>query len=411
MYAFHCLFTKVFYIFRGGGRCRFCTGDDKDHRRLAHAIWSRKDADDETFDDLNVQDLGSGLRGIVSTVVDETEEGIYTAISDEPWTGDHDDDGDGAADDLYMEEHEYKDDMPHMARNLTSSNYCGCHWVNFDTDGKGRKIYGTPYMVYDEWLERHGFTVRVTKVNGHAGYAPDSRVRMYNTAHRPRNKRNGDFDLGTPNKACGGPGEGRGGEPFLPNGQPNPGANCEYQGKVMIIQETKKITADDNYAGGTITFEFKKGRVELRGVGLLDVEYKTRATVRVRYKEGGARDATFQPVGYGENSHELMQFRRKNTKRVDVDFKGGGAITKLSFCYKNSCPPSGGGNSNHKPGSVEYFNRHIRPDMEARAIHKITNALRDASMRDPQGFCLGPTEASVDVDTMVAKSIGEICRA
>ena len=290
----------VFYVFRGGGRCRFCAVDNWDYRKLADSVWSSNGGLNNTIhmahDDHRSMTVSSNLRGNVESTRrelegshDDTEVDMDAQMSDyEDDDDDYDDDEEETKDSIeeftdqdvsndptnYLQDDfdPESDTIPHTARNLTANGaLCGCHSVGFDTDGKGRHIHGTPYVLPEEWEERFGFTVAVIQKKGNA-YAPAGRLRIFDSNYRGKGKPTiEDTDLLSPNMKCGGAGEGRGGEPKRWDGKDNPGANCKPQGKLLIVQDGKKDEADDNQAGGDIAFKFTKQTVELKHIGLMDI--------------------------------------------------------------------------------------------------------------------------------------------
>jgi hypothetical protein len=108
--------------------------------------------------------------------------------------------------------------------------------IGFEKDANGQ-------YVLDEWLP-YGMTLCA---EGGIGSLP----RIFDTSS-PGTDKEGDLDLGAPNKACPGrgPGQGVGGEP----GQP--GMNCSPKGNALIIQEPGKSIPDDNVNGGIITLDY-----------------------------------------------------------------------------------------------------------------------------------------------------------
>mmetsp|Transcript_2771 Transcript_2771/g.5066 ORF Transcript_2771/g.5066 Transcript_2771/m.5066 type:complete len:98 (+) Transcript_2771:2008-2301(+) len=81
------------------------------------------------------------------------------------------------------------------------------------TAGKGSLPLSQGDYVRDEWFDSYGISVEASASRG--GYTPDNKARIYDTSYAKE-----DPDLASPNKKCGGPGVGTGGE----MGQA--GANC-----------------------------------------------------------------------------------------------------------------------------------------------------------------------------------------
>ena len=111
----------------------------------------------------------------------------------------------------------------------------------------GKVLQHGDYVKY-EWYDEYGLIIDAT--SNYGGYTPDGMARIYDT-ELPNTE---DPDLASPNEKCPkpGPGVGNGGTPN------KPGANCEPQGNVLIIQEENKHhKPDDNAYGGTISFTFE----------------------------------------------------------------------------------------------------------------------------------------------------------
>jgi hypothetical protein len=119
-------------------------------------------------------------------------------------------------------------------------------------------------------------------------------LNVFNSAYIKKNNRDFDPDLGSPNAKCdsftGGPGAGGrgvGGEPYLEDGvTPNPFANCNPLGNVLIIQKDgpPATIPNDSAYGGCVSFVFDVP-VQVHDVGLLAaIEHKgKKANITVRF--------------------------------------------------------------------------------------------------------------------------------
>jgi hypothetical protein len=87
------------------------------------------------------------------------------------------------------------------------------------------------------------------------------------------------------------------------------GANCnpKGEGNVLIIQESDKEEPDDNAHGGTFTFTFACPLVELKSVGLIDIDKESKAYFEI-FKSGGGRGITQMIHGLGDNSIQTETF-------------------------------------------------------------------------------------------------------
>ena len=437
----------VFYIFRGGGRCRFCTEDNWDYRKLADSVWIGNDAGNNTIhmahNDHRSMTVSSNLRGNAESMSQELEDsdgdmdiGMYAQMSEynvDEYDDDEDEEEEEEQTDPVKEftNQDFSDDpgnhlqddfdpeldaIPHAARNLTATgSLCGCHSVGFNTDGKGRQIHGTPYVLPEEWENRFGFTVEVTKAKGDA-YAPAGRIRVFDSNHHSKGGFTTEYtDLLSPNMACGGAGEGRGGAPKRQNGNDNPGANCKPQGKVLIVQDGKKDEAGASDEGGEISFKFNRQTVELKHIGLMDIVSSDDKAIKIygADKSGKKKHWYARSRGYGKNSVQTLKFKRRiNVREVEVRMTETSAITEIGFCYKpcpKLAPQSTAKASSTKGDALDIFNQEVKPVIEAEAIYEITEEIRKEAHRN-EDFCLTKTEVSVDVDMTAAKRAQEICR-
>jgi hypothetical protein len=148
---------------------------------------------------------------------------------------------------------------------------------------------------------------------GNGGYTPGGKARIFDSA----NPTGGDRDLGSPNKSCGGPGEGKGGKKGMK------GENCKALGKLLIIQETKKRAPDDNAKGGKLIFSTTpdKDLIVLR-IGVIDIdEAFVTLDVNGPVKYEGLGNNAFQEL-VNENPTVFVN-------RFEVDFTGSGAVAYL----------------------------------------------------------------------------------
>ena len=194
-------------------------------------------------------------------------------------------------------------------------SYC----VDFETTASGAPLTHGQY-VSDQWLT---WKLNITASSITGGYTPAGQARIFDT------KLPGpDPDLGTPNEFCpgGGPGEGAGGVPTAI------GANCKYEGKVLIIQEDNEDPSvpDDSAEGGTIRFDFTYP-VTLNKIGFLDLDGGLSALMDIKKADGSHYDLI--PLnGLGDNSIQEELFSGKNNVvSLNLGIKESGAVRFL--CY------------------------------------------------------------------------------
>ena len=208
---------------------------------------------------------------------------------------------------------------------VTSFKYCPCDivTVDFSKAANGTELKGGDY-VSNDWLS-YGLTL---SAEGGRGKLP----RLFDTAN-PGTEEKGDPDLGAPNKGCGGPGIGLGGE------RGAPGENCNPLGNVLIIQEINDYPEipDDNAKGGIITLDFTNPDGQyVFDMGLLDIDYRG-TTIEVIYRNGG-KDAknTIIVNALGDNSFQKILIDTPNVTWIKVMLRESGAVTYLKFYRKSS---------------------------------------------------------------------------
>lgn len=205
-------------------------------------------------------------------------------------------------------------------RSLSGGTSAVC--IDFSTAGKGSPPLSHGDYVREEWFDSYGMTVEASASRG--GYTPDNKARIYDTSYAKE-----DPDLGSPNKKCGGPGVGTGGEP----GQAGANCNPKGEGNVLIIQESDKEEPDDNAHGGTFTFTFACPLVELKSVGLIDIDKESKAYFEI-FKSGGGRGITQMIHGLGDNSIQTETFDGsvgQHVRRVDIVVSNSAGVRSICF--------------------------------------------------------------------------------
>jgi hypothetical protein len=195
-------------------------------------------------------------------------------------------------------------------------SYC----VDFQTTASGAPLTHGQY-VSDQWL---GWKLNITASSIFGGYTPGGQARIFDTKFPGP-----DPDLGTPNELCpngGGPGEGAGGGPAAL------GANCKYEGNVLIIQEDNGDNSipDDSAEGGTIRFDFTHP-VTLNKIGFLDLDDGLSALMDIKKADGSHYDLMLL-YGLGDNSIQEELFSgKKNVVSFNLGVQESGAVRFL--CY------------------------------------------------------------------------------
>jgi hypothetical protein len=142
-----------------------------------------------------------------------------------------------------------------------------------------------------------------------------------------------DFDLGTPNQAFGGPGQGSGGADGLFR-------NNQSLGNLLVIQEDPALDdgnpdpQDDCVSGGTVVFEFGElgvTGVTISGVTVVDVDDRWQAQSQFRlYGEEDRLLAIFNPPVTRLNGVATMDFGDvSGVLRMEVEQRVSIAIGRL----------------------------------------------------------------------------------
>ena len=399
------LVAIIFHLFfHGGGKCMFCNPEILDRRRGLTA--STTTQQQTSLRGAQGESGGPDIFFNSSSIPDETAE---------PVQKDFFDDNGYFQEERFFNETDAAETEQSRRRRLTCG---GCFRTKFLKRKDGSRISGTPYLGQWEYWPTYGFRMRAFPKSG-SGFAPKNNVRIYDTSFRPANSHQGDLDLGSPNKACpgGGPGVGNGGKPKI-NGKDNPGANCEAQGNVLIIQQSKKKWAQSNRKGGTLVFDFRYP-VTLNSIGLMDADDGAgdHITVYSYPKRGNHKEKHFIK-SYGDNSIETIQLNRKNVYRLDVFFPGSGAVRFLDFCHIcgeearerqtdiDGYYPAPQSRGYENKDSVAYF-LSIVPELNDRLSRILEDALRDryVNNRNERSHCLYRKDPKAVVAIQVATPV------
>ena len=128
----------------------------------------------------------------------------------------------------------------------------------------------------------------------------------------------GDFDLGSPHQAFGGPGIGK-------FGKVGPFKNTQAHGNVLTISEDGNSTEPDD-SGGTLEFQFDPP-VGIESVGLLDNEEG--ATFEIQTSSGS--NSTLTAATGGNGSFMRLNISTPSVAKLIVDLKGSTAITDIQI--------------------------------------------------------------------------------
>jgi len=196
----------------------------------------------------------------------------------------------------------------HEGRQL---NDCQLFDLNFDELSRGEQV-GDQYSQYE------------LKLSATGGYGDMPHV--FDTS-KVGNSDYGDPDLGSPNERCGGPGVGEGGEPD------SPGANCDFLGNVLIVQEDNGCPdiPDDNADGGSIIFDFTTPALYVYQMHLLDADYG--GVIFVDYEtDTGIKTRYISLTNLGDNAVTTETINVENVVKITLRVNRAGAVSSLTFC-------------------------------------------------------------------------------
>ncbi len=167
-----------------------------------------------------------------------------------------------------------------------------------------------------------GFTVSVNSGGG----GPNSAILFDSSAPT-----GADFDLGTPNVSCGGPGIGSGGAAG------SPGENCTALGNLLIIAENIVDAApadgivddpDDEALGGTLSFDFPDAVLPSEII-IVDIDGES---ADVSLYSGPSLVATIPALDLGNNSVQRIDLSgHGSVTRIEVFLSSSGAVAELSY--------------------------------------------------------------------------------
>lgn len=187
--------------------------------------------------------------------------------------------------------------------------------LEFETDTAGAALVAGQ-IIDTEWA---AWGVHITTHN-----PANHPAMIFNTA----NPTGGDFDLGAPNEAYGGPGIGIGGGPAMP------GYNNAPLGKVLIVAESNNSSyPDDSANGGTLIFTFDYP-VRIDDVRILDIDDVNAAGTIKAYKDTAGVNliATGKMKGFGDNSVQTVAVNGSEVRRLEIKFPQSGAVASIVSC-------------------------------------------------------------------------------
>ncbi|MEM6272451.1 MAG: hypothetical protein AAF998_23775 [Bacteroidota bacterium] len=225
----------------------------------------------------------------------------------------------------------------------TNFNFCAdwnanqaCGTVDFNTDGVlergGGNALAAGTFVTNQWQDDLGMTISGESNNANR----PGQVIIFDS----NNPTGGDWDLGTPNQAFGGPGQGSA-------GASGPGVNNVNEGNLIILAENVNDgngdgivdNPDDDAAGGVITFDFATP-ITIQAVTMVDLDDNANNRIKLYFADNRA-PLTISVPQIGNNSRKVILTKESDNSwadqvvKVEVVLSGSGAIAGLCFCDEN----------------------------------------------------------------------------
>ncbi len=155
------------------------------------------------------------------------------------------------------------------------------------------------------------------------------------------NPTGGDWDLGSPNNGCGGPGVGPGGAPG------EPGENCTALGHVLVINDNIVDVSpadglvdqpDDEAAGGQMRIEFANP-VRILNLAFLDLD--DQENVNITFFNGNDLWGTHFVPGLGDNSYRDEDLSKFGViTRIILDFSSSGSLVYMGYDHAQTSTES-----------------------------------------------------------------------
>lgn len=208
-----------------------------------------------------------------------------------------------------------------------------CGTIDFDTDGIKEEGDGMPLakgtFITDQYLDDIGMTI--TGESNH--HNRTGSVIIFDSS----NPTGGDYDLGTPNQAYGGPGIGNA-------GTSSQGRNDVAENNIIILAENVRDNnndgrvdgPDDDAAGGTISFNFNTP-ITIEAVTLVDLDDHANNVITLKFDDGRP-DVVISCPQIGNNSRKIVMTKEADGSSCDgvtsmsVSFSGSGGIAGICFC-------------------------------------------------------------------------------
>ena len=217
-----------------------------------------------------------------------------------------------------------------------------CGTIDFDTDGVKELGNGSPLakgqFITNQYLDDIGLTI--SGESNHGNRTGD--VIIFDSS----NPSGGDWDLGTPNEAYGGPGRGSAGTDPA-------GRNDVAEGNIIILAENVNDgngdglvdNPDDDAAGGTITFDFANP-ITIQAFTMVDLDDHANNIITLTFADGRP-DLVVSVPQIGNNSRKIVTTKEADGSDADgviratVTFSGSGGIAGICYCIpgnlENAC--------------------------------------------------------------------------
>ena len=198
-----------------------------------------------------------------------------------------------------------------------TSNPCGCEERRVMVDFNDLEVGD-----YTNTLVSGKLTVTVEPNNGNTEYyAPGKQVRIFDSSDPQP-----DFDLGSPNNSCGGPGRGNNGVKGADD------ENCQELGNLLILQRIQKNRPDSSDGGATFKFKIDDSvQWRLGSIGFLNSRGRIDITTTNKF-DGSQSASYFNGKGANAYSSVIMANDIRYYSDITIDFPMEASIAWMLFC-------------------------------------------------------------------------------
>lgn len=184
--------------------------------------------------------------------------------------------------------------------------------LDFDKAEDGRPLAGRTFVA-DEWFPQLGIKISAKSHDGPQNVHP----MIFDSENIDESE---SSHLGSPNNACGGPGEGDGGKIGAQ------GEICELLGNVLIPSRKDGTSGDSEF--GILVFEFHEDTT-VNSISLLNVD-DDESQVTITQEDGTSTNIALSSVG--QNGFQTIEVGLEKVNEFAVSLKSLAAVASLSLC-------------------------------------------------------------------------------